>query len=299
MNAVALESAVAAQWDAAAQGWANSSSLVRAWLHPATAALLEAANVQPGMRVLDVAAGAGDQTLDIAHRVGPQGWVLATDISPQIVSIGQAATLRAGLVNVEWRVGDAQAQTQDLGLDSMKFDAAVCRLGLMFCAQPALAVRAWHAALRPAASAAVLVFDGPEGNPCITALAKVLQRHAQPISTLTNDPFAPGTLLSLGRPGLLAQLMSDNGFDDVSIRSIEAPFVLPSVWDYIGFLRTAAAPVMAQWRLMSAAAQHDAWDALAAELSRFTEADGWRGPNRLLLASGRASSKHSTPRSAP
>ena len=145
----------------------------------------------------------------------------------------------------------------------------------------------------------MLVFDSPEGNPCITALAKVLQRHAQPISTLTNDPFAPGTLLSLGRPGLLAQLMSDNGFDDVSIRSIEAPFVLPSVWDYIGFLRTAAAPVMAQWRLMPAAAQHDAWDALAAELSRFTEADGWRGPNRLLLASGRASSKHSTPRSAP
>ena len=149
MNAIAADldaaeqSDTAAQWDAAAQGWANSSSRVRAWLQPATAALLDAADVQAGMRVLDVAAGAGDQTLDIAHRVGPQGWVLATDISPQIVSIGQAATLRAGLVNVEWRVADAQAQAQaqDLGLDGTNFDAAVCRLGLMFCAQPALAVR--------------------------------------------------------------------------------------------------------------------------------------------------------------
>ena len=277
-------------WDAAAQGWHDSGPQVRAWLHGATAALLDAAGVQAGLRVLDVAAGAGDQTLDIARRVGPQGHVLATDLSPGIVALGAAVSRRAGLQAVEWRVADAQA----LGLAGAGFDAAVCRLGLMFCPQPALALRAMHAALRPGARAAVLVFDGPEGNPCITALARVARRHAP--DTSAADPFAPGTLLSLGRPGLLAQLMGDGGFEDVRVDTIEAPFVLPSVQHYIRFLQSAAAPAIAQWRTLPPAAQQAAWDALTSELSAFTESDAWRGPNRLLLASGRVNNLLQTSR---
>ena len=296
MNAVAgckvapEASEVAAAWDAAAQGWHDNGPQVRAWLHGATAALLDAAGVQAGARVLDVAAGAGDQTLDIAHRVGPQGHVLATDLSPQIVALGAAASRSAALHQVAWRVADAQA----LGLEGAGFDAAVCRLGLMFCPQPALALRAVHAALRPGARAAVLVFDRPEGNPCITALARVARRHAP--GTVSGDPFAPGTLLSLGRPGLLAQLMGDSGFEDVRVGALEAPFLLPSVRHYIHFLQSAAAPVIALWRLLPPAAQQAAWEELAAELSAFTETDFWCGPNRLLLASGRTGKQTHTPR---
>jgi ubiquinone/menaquinone biosynthesis C-methylase UbiE len=51
------------------------------WLGPATELMLEMAAVKTGGRVLDVAAGAGDQTLNAAKRVGPDGFVLATDIS--------------------------------------------------------------------------------------------------------------------------------------------------------------------------------------------------------------------------
>ncbi len=280
----------AATWDAAAQGWHDSGPQVRAWLHDATAALLDAAGIEAGMQVLDVAAGAGDQTLDIARRVGIRGRVLATDVSPCLVALGAAALRGAGLHNVDWRVADVQA----LGLAGAGFDAAVCRLGLMFCPQPALALRALHDALRPGARAAVLVFGSPEGNPCITALARIAQRHA---GSAPGDPFAPGTLLSLGRPGLLAQLLGDSGFEDVRVDSIETPFVLPSVQHYIHFLRSAAAPVIAQWQALPAAAQQAAWDELTSQLSVFTETGVWRGPNRLLLASGRASHKPRIPRS--
>ena len=68
------------QWEKAAQGWNDHTPQVRAWLRSATDAMLDMAGIKPGSRVLDVAAGAGDQTLDIAKRVGPQGFVLATDL---------------------------------------------------------------------------------------------------------------------------------------------------------------------------------------------------------------------------
>ncbi|MCY7315493.1 MAG: methyltransferase domain-containing protein [Rubrivivax sp.] len=284
----ARSTTVARQWDAAAQSWHDSRVPIRAWLQQATAALLNAAAIAPGMRVLDVAAGAGDQTLDIARRVGLQSHVTATDVSPHMLVLAAEALREAGLHNVDCLPSDAQA----LPLAGAGYDAAVCRPALMLCPQPALALRCIHAALRPGARLSLLVFDGPAGNPCIAALARMVQRHAPPPAAtpaaLPADPYRPGSLLSLGRPGLLLQLLQGSGFDDIRIEAIEAPFELPSAHDYVQFLRNAAAPVMALLQPLPAAVQRAAWQEISAELSAFQTADGWRGPNRLLLASGRA-----------
>jgi ubiquinone/menaquinone biosynthesis C-methylase UbiE len=64
---------VRAQWKQTAKGWNDAGTVIRPWLHKATQAMLGMAGVVPGSHVLDVAAGAGDQTLDIAERVGPHG----------------------------------------------------------------------------------------------------------------------------------------------------------------------------------------------------------------------------------
>ena len=79
--------AMRAQWNRTAKGWHDAGTIIRPWLHTATQAMLGMAGVMPGAHVLDVAAGAGDQTLDIAERVGPHGYVLATDLSPEILRI--------------------------------------------------------------------------------------------------------------------------------------------------------------------------------------------------------------------
>lgn len=73
-------------WDAAAEAWDRWTPLLREWLGPATERMLDMAGVRPGSRVLDVAAGAGDQTLQAAERVGTRGQILATDISPTILT---------------------------------------------------------------------------------------------------------------------------------------------------------------------------------------------------------------------
>src|SRR5690606_11764387 len=77
------------QSDARAEGWNDKSDLIRNWLRDSTDAMLAMADIKTGARVLDVAAGAGYQTLDIARRVGPNGYVLATDLSAVILAFAK------------------------------------------------------------------------------------------------------------------------------------------------------------------------------------------------------------------
>ncbi|MDM0055278.1 class I SAM-dependent methyltransferase [Variovorax fucosicus] len=271
----------AAGWDAAAEGWNRSAPLIRAWLNDATHAMLDAARIGPGARVLDIAAGAGDQTLDIARRVGPQGKVLATDISPRILALAQANADAAGLRQVETRVADAQ----QLDLDGAAFDAALCRLGLMFCLAPIDALKAARAALKPGGRFAALVFGAPQGNPCIAIMAATAMRHrALPAAS----PYAPGTLLSLGEPGRMARLLGAAGFVEVEVRSVSAPFHLPSAAAYIEFVRTSGSPLMQMLAPLPPDAQRAAWDDMTAQLGVFGAPDGWHGPNELLLCSAAA-----------
>ena len=69
--------------------------------------MLDLAEVRTGSRVLDVAAGTGDQTVMAAQRVGPTGYVLATDISSSMLKVAADAARAAGLTNIETRVMDA------------------------------------------------------------------------------------------------------------------------------------------------------------------------------------------------
>src|SRR4051794_22064541 len=96
------------QWQSAAEPWHRWRPMLAAWLGPATEIMLDMAGVGPSSRVLDVAAGAGDQTLLAARRVGPSGYVLATDISPNILEFAAAEAQAAGLANVDTRVMDGE-----------------------------------------------------------------------------------------------------------------------------------------------------------------------------------------------
>jgi len=277
-SAPQLANAAGHPWDDAADGWSRHGAMLSEWLRDATVAMLDAARIGPDSRVLDIAAGAGEQTLDIARRVGTSGHVLATDISARGLELAQDKLRAAGFDRVETRVADAQA----LDLAGAGFDAAFCRLGLMFCRAPLDALRGIRAALKPAGRFSALVFSGPQANPCIATLVSTALRHAgfPPAS-----PAAPGTLLSLGQTGLLAELLDTAGFADIEVRAVSAPMRLPSCQHYIDFVRTAGLPIIAILAPLSAAAQTEAWQDIAAQLDRFTTPTGWVGPNELLLCS--------------
>ena len=91
------------QWQTAAEAWNRWGPFIDQWLGAATETMLDLSNVQSGSRVLDVAAGSGGQTLATARRVGPSGYVLATDISSNILDFAASNARAAGLTNVETR----------------------------------------------------------------------------------------------------------------------------------------------------------------------------------------------------
>jgi SAM-dependent methyltransferase len=265
-----------AQWDHCAQGWNDHAPQISRWLRVATDAMLDMASICPGSRVLDVAAGAGNQTLDIARRIGPTGKVLATDLSPSILALAQANAVRAGLDNVTTLMADGE----ELPVEAGSFDCAVCRLGLMLFPDPGRAVEAFHRALRPGGGVCVMVFGRPERNPCITTLISTAREHA---GLPPPDPLQPGGLLSLGRPGLLDAIFRQAGFADVASTTLDAPFELPSVHHYLEFVRSSASPIQQILSHLDEAGVHAAWDDIESRLSRFQTTDAWVGPNELLL----------------
>ena len=110
----------------AAEGWQRGAT-GRADLRPITERMLDLAGIRSGHRVLDVAAGTGEQTLMAARRVGPHGFVLATDIADRMLAYLDEAARSEGLTNVQTRLMDARA----LQLEPEFFHAAICRLALM------------------------------------------------------------------------------------------------------------------------------------------------------------------------
>lgn len=270
------------QWERSADGWNAHGPMIRVWLREATDAMLDAAGVRPGARVLDVAAGAGDQTIDIARRVGPSGSVLATDFSPAILRLAQANVEGAGLRNVALREADATK----LPVDDESFDAALCRLGLMLFRDPLAALREMHRATRPDGIACTLVFSRLDRNPCIGILMSTAMRHA---GLPMRDPWEPGGLPSLGKPGLVDEMFRDAGFGSVATTAIDAPFRLPSARAYLDFVRSSASPIQQILGRLPAAAEQAAWAEIEQRLGAFSTADGWEGPNELLLSVGRRS----------
>jgi cyclopropane fatty-acyl-phospholipid synthase-like methyltransferase len=122
---VAYKRTTTEQWQTAAEPWHRWGPTLEAWLGEATETMLDMAGVARTARVLDVAAGAGGQTLAAARRVGPDGRVLATDISSNILAFAERSAHEAGLHNVETRVVDGER----LDVQPGTFDAVISRVG--------------------------------------------------------------------------------------------------------------------------------------------------------------------------
>ena len=279
-DAETFKAATREQWDKHSKGWNDHSAQIGQWLRESTDAMLAMAEIAPGAHVLDVAAGAGDQTLDIAKRVGPAGSVLATDLSPAILAFAREKARRAGCGNVETQAADGE----NLNVPDAGFDAAICRLGLMFFPDPGRGLREMFRALKPGGRACTMVFSTPDKNPCVSILiSTALKRAGLP----PRDPYQPGGLLSLGKPGLIDELFRQAGFSRVATTKVMAPFRLSSVKNYLDFIRTSASPILQILGRLDETARNAAWADIEGKLSAFNTPGGWEGPNELLLTVGR------------
>jgi ubiquinone/menaquinone biosynthesis C-methylase UbiE len=139
-------------WDLAADDY---EALWRSRLAPAHAALLEAARLAPGQKVLDVACGAGAITLRAAAAVGPAGQATGVDLSGRMVEAARIRTATGGgPANLRFERMDAEA----LELPTAAFDAVLCSLGLMYLPDPERALAEMRRVLRPGGRLALAVW---------------------------------------------------------------------------------------------------------------------------------------------
>ena len=206
-----------AQWESAAEpGTAGARSLDR-WLGPSTEAMLDMAGVAPGSRVLDVAAGAGEQSLAAARRAGPKGHVLATDISPAILAYASAAAAKAGIC-ATWRRGSSTARRHE-ELPAASFDAAISRVGLIYFPDQERALAGICHALQAGGRFAAIVYSTPDRNAFFSIPVGIIRRRAKLGPPL---PGQPGPF-SLGADGVLAATLEKAGFRSVEVRRIDSP----------------------------------------------------------------------------
>jgi SAM-dependent methyltransferase len=268
------------QWQHAAEPWHRWGPTLEDWLGEATEAMLDLAGVSTGARVLDVAAGAGGQTLAAARRVGADGAVLATDIAPAILEYVERDAHAAALTNVAVRAMDAEA----LDVEPGTFDAAICRLGLMYLPDLAGALTAIRRALRPGGRLAAIVFSTPERNEFFSVPVGVIRRRA---GLGAPAPGQPGPF-SLGAPGVLETALDAAGYDAVAVRAIPAPLRLPAAADCLRLEQESFGALHQMLSGLDEAGRAAAWDEVGAALGDFEGPDGFTGPCELLVASGTA-----------
>jgi len=269
-----------AQWENAAEAWDRWSALLGRWLGPATEAMLDAARVGPGSRVLDIAAGAGEQTLAAARRVGPTGHVLATDISPTILRYAKAAAQEAGLANVETRELDGERHDM---LPAASFDAAISRVGLIYFPDQQRALAGIRHALRPGGRFAAVVYSTPEKNPFFALPVGIIRRRAQLPPPL---PGQPGPF-SLGGEGVLARTLEQAGLRDVKVDKVDSPLRLPTAAECVRFERESFGALLQMMAGMDEDERADTWDEIERTLARFeTSEGGFVGPCEMLVGSG-------------
>ena len=268
------------QWENAAAAWDSWSPLLRNWLGSATEAMLDAARVGAGSRVLDIAAGAGEQTLTAARRTGATGHVLATDISPAILRYAKAAAQQAGLPHVETR--ELDGERHDL-LPAASFDAAISRVGLIYFPDQQRALAGVFHALRPGGRFAAVVYSTPEKNPFFSLPVGIIRRRAQLPPPL---PGQPGPF-SLGGEGVLARTLAQAGFHDVEVRRINSPVCLPTASDCVRFERESFGALLQMMAGMSEDERAATWQEIEEALGQFeTPESGFVGPCEMLVGSG-------------
>ena len=260
------------EWESreTAEAWRQMRAQDSGVFAAATERMLDLAGVGAGDRVLDVAAGTGEQTLAAARRVGPAGSVLATDISASMLAVAADVLRQEGWSNVETLVADAQRL--DLPPDS--FDAAISRFGVMLIPAHQAALSAIRRALKPGSKLAAMVWSTAERNPFFALPLGILQVRGLLPPPESGQP-EPGPF-ALGTPDALATVFRRAGFRDVAIEPVAVRWRFPSIAATLDYYRlnVAALPRETADRLQGAAGEQ-----VFAEIEQAL--DRFRGPNGL------------------
>lgn len=198
--------------------WVRYQDRLDRMLAPFGEAVVKAAAIRPGERILDVGCGCGATTLDAAALAGPSGRVLGVDISLPMVARARERGAALGL-DAAFSVADASLHDFDAGA----FDLLISRFGVMFFDEPAAAFANLHAALAKSGRLAFVCWRALPENPWLSMPLRAAIPLLPPFEPMA--PGAPGPF-AFADADRVANLLAEAGFRDIRLTPFDAKLVL-------------------------------------------------------------------------
>jgi demethylmenaquinone methyltransferase / 2-methoxy-6-polyprenyl-1,4-benzoquinol methylase len=197
-----------------------SLGMHRAW----KAYTIQVAQVRPGDRVLDIAAGTGDLTRAFARQAGERGLVLHTDINESMLRVGRDRLLDEGL-SLPTVVCDAER----LPLPDGSFDLVSVAFGLRNMTHKDLALREMCRVLRPGGRLLVLEFSKvaePLAKPYDWYSLNILPRLGQWVAKdAASYRYLAESIRMHPDQATLKSMMKQAGFGHVDVHNLTAGVV--------------------------------------------------------------------------
>jgi ubiquinone/menaquinone biosynthesis C-methylase UbiE len=253
-------------WGAVAAGWGRNATRQLAAAMPASSWMLDAARLQPGHRVLDLAAGPGDLGFMAYELIQPGGELITSDFAPEMLTVAQEHAAERGLDGVRFK----QIDMESIDIQAATLDAVLCRWGLMFVPDPNAALRECRRVLRPGGRLVLAAWADREQNPWTGLIAEEIEaRGLMPRA----EEGVPGQF-ALAREGLLQELLEEAGFvDEIEVEAISWDFDdqdFDEYWDRTMDMSRVGQAVAG----LSPAEQEEFREALRAKLAPYEGDDG-------------------------
>jgi SAM-dependent methyltransferase len=268
-------------WEQAAPRWGRVADRVRDWALGLSAAMVDALALQPGQRVLELAAGPGDTGFMAAELVAPGGTLICSDGAEAMLDVARERAAEQGIANVEFR----QLELEWIDLPTADVDAVLCRWGIMLAVDSETAAREIRRVLKPGGRAALAVWDRPALNPWTTVAgdAMVALGFAQP-----PDPGAPG-MFRLAGDGALQELLETAGFLDVMVTPVALERRFDGVEQYLAETLQLSSRFRSDYRELDMNQQLEVKRRISRDARPFAAPDGTLTlPGSSLVAVGAA-----------
>ncbi|MGE5661778.1 MAG: class I SAM-dependent methyltransferase [Ignavibacteriales bacterium] len=255
-------------WDSVAIGWQKWWKTFEKDAQNLSNHLVELAKINSSSKVLDIATGIGEPAITAATKVGNRnGHVLATDISPQMLSIARQRAASLGLQDViEFKEGDAET----ISLPDSTFDAVLCRWGLMFLPDLGEGLSNIYSSLVNGGYLAAAVWASRDKVPFLSVSMKTVVKE-------TGKPMPPsGTPgpFKLADQSIITDALSKCGFKDIAVERINVIFTFSSPEEYTQFNQAIAAPINAMLADQSQERKEEIWKAVTESASSYVDATG-------------------------
>jgi SAM-dependent methyltransferase len=253
-------------WEGAAGAWERYADRVREWGMPVSVAMVESLDLQPGQRVLELAAGPGDTGFMAAELVAPSGTLISSDGAEAMLEVARRRAAAAGVRNVEFQ----QLELEWIDLPTATVDAVLVRWGIMLIVDPEAAAREVRRVLTTGGHAAFAVWDVPQRNPWATipSAAMVELGHFEP-----PDPDAPG-MFALAPPDRLTELLQSGGFTEVDVVTVDLVRRYTGLEEYVAETAQVSPLFRAAWTELSAEQQGVVTARIATGVLPYTADDG-------------------------